>query len=218
MAGGISGQRQEFGGALYPQIASRRRDGPARDELEEGQAAQGFRGFRDRASAARQRPLLCAEEPHHVPGGRRRGQSGAAVDHVLAHPEIPLGAFPAQRQPGRRVRVPRHAHVHERRRHAESGRSAGSRHRASARHLSRPAQRHLHPRLRVVAGVRGSLRKVRADQQAGRGEGRRRPEIQADTSQRGRGPGLDGLRGARGHSRHARPGHQGQGRGPRRRL
>ena len=50
------------------------------------------------------------------------------------------------------------------------------------------------------------------------GEGRRRPEIQADTSQRGRGPGLDGLRGARGHSRHARPGHQGQGRGPRGRL
>jgi len=34
------------------------------------------------------------------------------LHQVLAHPEIPLGAFPAQRQPGWRVSLPRHAGVH----------------------------------------------------------------------------------------------------------
>src|SRR3954462_9613384 len=45
MAGEISGQRQEFGGALYPQIASRGRDGPVGMNWKKGKPPKDFVGF-----------------------------------------------------------------------------------------------------------------------------------------------------------------------------
>ena len=86
--------------------------------------------------------------------------------------------FPAQCRARRRLHLPGDAGLHERRRRAELRRVAGGRDRAAARDLSRQAQRHLHPRLRVVAGVRGSLRIRRQDLHAAPGRRRRRTALQ----------------------------------------
>ena len=128
-----------------------------------GKPPQGLRRLRDRVQGARRRPLLRAEESH-----QRSRAPTARSTRSGCRPLSPIQKF-------RWVHFPRNAELagefvyrvtpglHERRRRAELRRAAGGRHRASARDLSRPAQRHLHPRLRVVAGLRRSLRQVGAD-------------------------------------------------------
>ena len=89
---------------------------------------------------------------------RRRGDPESALHQALADPEVPLGAFPAQRRAPRRFiyRVtPVFMNSADELSYGEAQEAA---HRAPARNIPWRAQCHLHPRLRVVAGLRGPVR------------------------------------------------------------
>jgi hypothetical protein len=210
------------GRSVHPENPPRRGHGPAGDELEKRAAAGGLRWFLDRVSPPRHRDILGGQEPPQLPG--RDGtaesrQAGRAIsEHPGAVPDLPLGAFPANRGPRRRICLSRDAAVHESAGQADAGSGPGSQHRNLFGNRPRQAQYRLHPGLYFLTGLRRQVRRRGWIQDVDPGQGRRRSRFRVDEPQSHGRLRMDGLRGARPHHRLARPGREGRGRGPGRRL
>ena len=81
--------------AVAPFTLKLHRDSPC-DELEDRKATTGLRRLRHRVQGTKWRQVLRFEEPSRFPRCQRSGRSEHDVNHALADPEIPLGAFSPQ--------------------------------------------------------------------------------------------------------------------------
>ena len=79
----------------------------------DGEAAGGLRRVRDPVQGAGRRQVLFVEESPGV-HRRRQCQSDHALNDVVPDPEVPLGAFSAERRTSRVLRLSRQPCLHER--------------------------------------------------------------------------------------------------------